>query len=312
MKYGFMMMKTLVIKSTVPPRTCDDVVRPMAEDFGLVPGEDVGIVMNPEFLREGYAWNDFMNPDRIVIGTIDHKSADTMAEIYSKFDSTIHVVESTTTAEFIKYASNTLLSTLISFSNELSMIADHVGDVDIKKTFEVLIQDRRWYGEPAPMISYLLPGCGFGGYCLPKDTEALINLSIHVGHEPVMLRSVMNINNKISEHLVQKVLDAFPLDQPIGILGLAFKANSDDVRSTPAALFIQQLLNNGYHHIYAYDPMAIDKFRETYDFPIVYNESMKELCDLVNHVIILTGWGEFREKRELLSRHQVFDFRYIL
>ena len=168
--------KVLVIKSTIPPSTTQDKIKPFVEKFGFSVGKDIGLANNPEFLREGYAWDDFVYPDRIVIGVEDEKTIGILNHYYKPFAAPIHKV-SLNTGEFIKYLSNTLLSSLISYSNEMSMVANNIGGIDIPKAFKILHEDKRWFGKPAKMTSYVYPGCGFGGYCLPKDTMAIRSFS---------------------------------------------------------------------------------------------------------------------------------------
>jgi UDPglucose 6-dehydrogenase len=162
----------LVIKSTVPPGTTAREIVPLFAKAGRTIGRDIGLANNPEFLREGVAWEDFIGPDRVVIGAADDLSFAPVAELYKPFHTPVCRV-SRTGAEFIKSVSNALLASLVSFSNEASMIADAIGDIDVKSAFQVLHLDRRWTGAPGKMASYLFPGCGFGGYCLPKDIAAL-------------------------------------------------------------------------------------------------------------------------------------------
>ena len=141
-------------------------------------------------MREGHAWNDFIHPDRIVIGTNDEYTKKVMTEIYKSFNVPIHFV-SLNTGEFIKYLSNTFLATLISYSNEMSIIADSVGGIDIKTAFKIFQEDKRWFGNPANMQTYSYPGCGFGGYCLPKDTQALVQKSHEYGYEAKILNDIV-------------------------------------------------------------------------------------------------------------------------
>lgn len=177
--------QVLVTKSTVPPSTVSNEVIPFVlEKLDAAGDRKAGFASNPEFLREGYCWEDFINPDRIVIGVEDEQSRKILEKLYEPFNAPVHFVNYNT-SEFIKYLSNTLLSTMISYSNEMSMIAHAIGDIDIKNAFRILHEDKRWFGSPAQMKSYVYPGCGYGGYCLPKDTSALARISekkrVHTG-----------------------------------------------------------------------------------------------------------------------------------
>ncbi|MEH6936590.1 nucleotide sugar dehydrogenase [Bacillus sp. JJ664] len=302
--------KVLVIKSTIPPSTTSERIKPYLENLGFKVGVEIGLTNNPEFLREGYAWDDFMNPDRIVIGQDDNKSGRIVETIYQTFNAPIYRV-SLNTAEFIKYLSNTMLATLISFANEQSLIARSIGNIDIKKAFQVLHLDRRWSGAPANMTSYVFPGCGFGGYCLPKDTMALVSQAIKNSYTPELLTSTLKVNEAIKEFVVSDVEGIVEKNENIGILGLAFKPNSNDIRDTPAKAIIQGLLQKGYKNIIAYDPMANEEFKEVYGFPIQYSPNLSSLLSMVNHVVILTAWDEFIKNEESIKKKNVFDYRYI-
>ncbi|MET3193604.1 nucleotide sugar dehydrogenase [Bacillus sp. OAE603] len=302
--------KVLVIKSTIPPSTTSERIKPYLEILGFKVGVEIGLTNNPEFLREGYAWDDFMNPDRIVIGQDDDKSGRIVETIYQTFNAPIYRV-SLNTAEFIKYLSNTMLATLISFANEQSLIARSIGNIDIKKAFQVLHLDRRWSGAPANMTSYVFPGCGFGGYCLPKDTMALVSQALKNSYTPELLTSTLKVNEAIKEFVVSDVERIVEKNENIGILGLAFKPNSNDIRDTPAKAIIQGLLQKGYKNIIAYDPMANEEFKEVYGFPIQYSPNLSSLLSMVNHVVILTAWDEFIKNEESIKKKNVFDYRFI-
>lgn len=302
---------TIVIKSTVPPTTTASVIKPFIEEKGWKIGKDIGLANNPEFLREGYAWQDFIEPDRIVIGENDSKGADQLEKLYEPFQAPIFRVSSNT-GEFIKYVSNSLLATLISFSNELAMIGETLEDVQIDQAFSIIQMDKRWIGNPANMTSYVYPGCGFGGYCLPKDTKALTELLRDKGYEASLLDQVIQINDKIKKHTVKKVLDKVSLEQPIGILGLSFKPGSDDVRNSPSEDIINLLLMWGYDHIYVYDPIAMDNFKANFSKELHYADTIDELIEKVEAVIVLTAWDEFKGIRHKLCKKILIDGRYFL
>jgi len=303
--------KVLVIKSTVPPSTLSQRVKPYVEKKIEGTNKQIGFASNPEFLREGYCWIDFIEPDRIVVGVDDDKSKSVIEKVYRPFGVPIHLV-SYNSAEFIKYLSNTLLSTLISYANEMSMIADRIGDIDIPKTFKILHEDKRWNGDPAPMSSYVYPGCGYGGYCLPKDTEALNAIARVNGIETAVLEGNLKINAEIKDYLVAKLEKELDKNASIGILGLSFKPDSDDVRITPTKEIIEKLIRKGFHNISAYDPISNEAFQKEYPgISINYFDNLDALLENVNNVVILTGWKEFKENKEKITRKRVFDFRYI-
>lgn len=303
--------KILVIKSTVPPSTTKDKIKPFIEELDFEYGKDIGLANNPEFLREGFAWDDFINPDRIVIGAEDKKCAEMLKEIYKPFNAPFCFV-SLNTAEYIKYLSNTLLSTLISFSNDMLMIGKSIGGIDIASAFKILHLDRRWYGKPAKMTGYVYPGCGFGGYCLPKDTMALYMKAKNNGYESGLLKEVLNINCSVKEFLVREIENKIAKDKRLAILGLSFKSGSDDVRESPAGQMIRRLLEKGYHNLVAYDPVATDNFRNEYNLDIAYASSMEEALNGADAAIILTAWDEFRDKKDILKNTVVLDLRYYL
>lgn len=302
--------QTLIVKSTVPPSTISRQVAPFVQEKS---GNDqqIGLASNPEFLREGYSWEDFIEPDRVVIGVEDDQSREILDKVYKPFNAPIHYV-SFNTAEFIKYLSNTLLSTLISYSNEMSMVAGHIGDIDIPSAFKILHEDKRWAGDPASMSSYVYPGCGYGGYCLPKDTSALDSIAGSHGYKTKMLSANLEINEDIKDFLINRVKTELDTAERIGILGLSFKKGSDDVRLSPTSDIIQKLLDHGFKNIVAYDPMANKAFADEYNFPIEYAGSLNELMDQSNALLLLTAWDEFKDNAALIKQKKLYDFRYAL
>lgn len=311
LKVGDNKYKVVVIKSTVPPSTISTQVLPYLQNKDIEIGKLLGIASNPEFLREGYCWEDFINPDRIVIGAEDTRAIELLKKIYKPFDAPVHFV-SYNTAEFIKYLSNTLLSTLISYSNEMAMIADHIGAIDVPGAFKILHQDKRWFGEPASMSSYVYPGCGYGGYCLPKDTMALHSIAKSNGYDAKILKSNLDTNDRVKNFVVEKIMSGASSSETIGILGLSFKTNSDDVRLSPPKDIIDMLISKGYKNIVAYDPMANRSFQEEYPhLKINYCSSLEEAVEKSDALAILTGWKEFKDQKELINTKKVFDYRYI-
>ena len=303
--------KIIITKSTIPPSTTAKEIIPYIENKGFKVGEDIFVANNPEFLREGHAWDDFINPDRIVIGTNDKYTQDVMSKIYENFNVPIHFV-TLNTGEFIKYLSNTFLATLISYSNEMSMIADSIGGIDIKSAFKIFHEDKRWFGNPANMQSYAYPGCGFGGYCLPKDTQALVQKAYEYNYDSKILKSVLNVNSEIKPHWIDKITDGVKADENITVLGLSFKPESDDVRQTPAYDIIKLLLDRGFKNIIAYDPLANKIFNDIYNLPIKYAKDLNEAVKVSSAIVITTGWKEFSENKKLFENKNVYDLRYVL
>ncbi len=303
--------RLLVIKSTVPPGSTAKTLQAFLVESAGARAPQFGLATNPEFLREGYAWGDFMYPDRIVIGVNGDRDWVRLAAIYAGFDAPVHRL-TPSEAEFVKYLSNTLLATLISFSNEMSMVALRIGDIDIPRTFNILHQDKRWFGYPAGMASYVYPGCGFGGYCLPKDTQALACLASTLGMKPDILNAVIETNHRIKMTAIERIAAVSVPQHVIGILGLSFKPDSDDVRDSPAKDIIQGLLSRGYERILAHDPLAIANFAAAYSFPITYRNDLDVLIQVADVLVITTAWCDYRDLRILAGGKSIVDLRYCL
>ncbi|WP_457742278.1 UDP-glucose dehydrogenase family protein [Thermococcus sp.] len=280
----------VVVKSTVVPGTTEGVVKPILEEqSGKMAFKDFGLAMNPEFLREGVALKDFLNPDRIVLGVKDERTKDVLEKLYSPIDAP-KVVTDIKTAEMIKYASNAFLATKISFANEIGNICKKLG-IDSWKVFEGVGLDHR--------ISphFFRSGLGFGGSCFPKDVKAIIKKAEEVGEEPVLLKAVIEVNERQPIKLIELLKRHVPelKGRKIGVLGLAFKPNTDDVRETRAYPVIRRLLEEGAEVI-AYDPKAMRNFRKFYPDVgerIDYAESPREILEKAKVVLILTEWPEF-------------------
>ncbi|MBT2290209.1 UDP-glucose/GDP-mannose dehydrogenase family protein [Paenibacillus albidus] len=304
--------KGIIVKSTIPPGTIRGILKPLLESVGFEVGCDVGLAYNPEFLREGNAWEDFLKPDRIIIGEVDSRTAGLMEQVYRRFESPC-VRVSPETAEYLKYASNALLATLISFANEQAMIAESIGDIDITQMFHLLHMDKRWSGFPARMSHYVYPGCGFGGYCLPKDTLGLKHTASMYGHNAKMLEAVMQVNQDIADFTAEQIIRLLNhRDEQIGILGLSFKPGSDDVRNSPAARIIDLLLDEGCTNLTAYDPVAMFPFRNHYDFPIRMMNSLHEITVSSDICVIVTAWPEFQSLAYNTSGIKIVDARFML
>jgi UDPglucose 6-dehydrogenase len=301
----------LVIRSTVPPPTTQEIIAPFIEERGFHIGKEIGLANNPEFLREGCAWENFTHPDRIIIGQMDEDTGKYLVELYAPFHAPVWRV-SPNTAEFIKYLTNSFLATLISYSNQMRMFADEVGGIDVPAAFRLLHSDQRWFGSPANMSSYVFPGCGFGGYCLPKDCRALCAAGRGRGRPLTIVQEALSTNDQIKKYVVERIKAVARPDERIGILGLSFKPGSDDVRETVAADIIRLLLQEGFRTLTAYDPLATKVFKETYGLEIQYAASLEEAVRTATLVVIVTAWPQFVEKRALFAGKKVLDFRYVL
>ena len=302
----------VLVKSTVVPGTTDELVLPALEKAsGKKAGVDFGVGMNPEFLREGEAVGDFMNPDRIVLGGLDDRTHSTLQEVYEPFTGVDVVLTNNKTAEMIKYASNSLLATLISFSNEIGNLCSSIGGMDALEVMRGVHLDKRFMpilssGERVTpgFISYLEAGCGFGGSCFPKDVKALI--AHGQKHESSMriLESVIETNLNQPNEVLTRVEKHFPsvADVDIAVLGLAFKPDTDDMRESPAIPIVNVLREKGAR-IKTYDPVATTEARKIFgDDSIEYCDDLAETIAGAQVVVLLTRWDEFRGLPELLER----------
>ena len=316
----------IVVKSTVIPGTTDDVVIPILEEYsGKVEGEDFGVSMNPEFLREGVAVNDFMYPDRIIIGSNNRKTLEKMRELYKVFEGVDVVETNNKTAEMIKYTSNALLATLISFSNEIGNLCSSLNGVDSVDVMNGVHRDKRISPilesgqriRPG-LVSYLEAGCGFGGSCFPKDVNALISYGKNKKNPMALLSSVMEINHKQPNQIIRRILKHYPklLGMNISILGLAFKPGTDDLRESPAISVINQLIKLGAS-IKAFDPVAQSKAQKFFNSDnISYHDSIENTVKNSRVIVIMTGWPEFSNLKEILNKTKakplIVDGRRIL
>lgn len=304
--------RVLVMKSTIPPSSTREKIFPYVQEHASDP-TCFGVANNPEFLREGHCWQDFIGADRIVLGVMDDYSRDMLIKLYKPMGVPIRCVTATT-GEFIKYLSNTLLATMISYSNEMAHIADVIGDIETAEAFRILHMDKRWGG--CNMTSYVYPGCGYGGYCLPKDTNALMAQSRAKGFLPPILEQVIKTNDERPDIIAGKIVQGLEKNDVIGILGLSFKPFSDDVRDTPAARIIKALRKAGFEKIIAYDPAAMEEFQRVYpDFSVEMKKSMEAVCQEAKKIAIVTAWDEFRRIKDFSinsGNKRIIDCRYML
>jgi UDPglucose 6-dehydrogenase len=302
----------VVVKSTVVPSTTDQVVLPILEEAsGKKAGIHFGVGMNPEFLSEGEAIQDFMFPDRIILGGIDDQSIETLAQLYSMFAGVAVVRTNTKTAEMIKYTSNALLATMISFANEIGNLCATLGDIDVIDVMQGVHLNK--YLSPimpdgarvVPAITaFLQAGCGFGGSCLPKDVKALIAHGEQAGQPMRLLDAVIRINEQQPQQILSLLKKHFRslANVRIAVLGLAFKPGTDDMRESPAIPIIHALLAQGAT-ITAYDPYAAHQARNILrDHDIAISDDLPQAIANVDAIILVTRWEEFKNLPELL-RH---------
>lgn len=302
----------VVVKSTVVPGTTDQHVLPALEaSSGKKAGKDFGVGMNPEFLSEGEAVNDFLFPDRIVLGGIDKRAVDVLEELYQPFpDDVPRLRTNTRTAEMIKYASNSLLATLISFSNELANLGSALGGID---TVEVMrgvhlsmyFRSRNKEGLP-PITSFLKAGCGFGGSCLPKDVSALIAHGHKAATSMRMLESVIRINEDQPKRTVALLRKhwASLKGVRVAVLGLSFKPETSDVRESPAFPIMRELLDSGAV-VKAFDPVAKHEALKAFpDTKVNYCDTLDAALVDIDAVVVVTPWKEFRDVPAQLAAKQ--------
>ena len=301
---------TVVVKSTVVPGTTDEVVLPLLEETsGGKAGTHFGVGMNPEFLREGKAIQDFMFPDRIVMGAIDKKSHDSLEELYSPFEGVDKLRTNNKTAEMIKYTSNSLLATMISFSNEIANLCAAIGDIDVVDVMKGVHMDKRLSpimpnGERIipSFTTYIEAGCGFGGSCFPKDVKALIAHGKRAGRPMELLDAVMQVNEKQPHQIMSLLKKRFSSLRGlrIAILGLAFKPGTDDMRESPAIPVVRELLAQGAE-INAYDPAAQREAQRLFgNNHIAYSDNLRQTVENVQAIVLLTRWEEFGKLPDLL------------
>jgi UDPglucose 6-dehydrogenase len=298
--------RVVVDKSTVPVKTGEKVAQTIGR---YTPGAQIDVVSNPEFLREGSAVEDLMKPDRIVFGVSSEKATKIMREIYEPFNAPILVTD-LNSAELIKHAANSFLALKISYINAVAAICEASG-ANVERVADGMGADKR-IGR-----AFLNAGIGYGGSCFPKDISAFIRISRELGYEFTLLEEVERINATQKERFLKKIREALWVlrQKKIGVLGLAFKGNTDDVRSSVAISVVQQLIAEGAA-VRAYDPKAMEKA-----VPLVpgcvMTETAEDVADGADALLILTEWTDFKSldyaalKKRMLSP-LLFDGRNLL
>jgi UDPglucose 6-dehydrogenase len=300
----------VVVKSTVVPGTTEDLVGPELERAsGRTIGDGLGLGMNPEFLREGCAVADFMNPDRIVLGVTDDLARERLERLYAPFACPDVLVTSPRTAEAIKYASNAVLATLISFSNEIGNLAATLPGVDVRTVMEGVHLDRRWSPiledgrrvRPG-VLSYLAAGCGFGGSCFPKDVLALRAFAEARGVAAPVLDAVLRTNAAQPERVVELLAEGLGdlRGRRIALLGVAFKPDTDDVRESPALPVAASLVAAGAS-VRAYDPEARETARAALPPEVELVGSLAGALEDAEGVAIMTSWSVFADVPAMLA-----------
>lgn len=301
--------KIIVNKSTVPVGTAfkvRDIIKKHTK-------YEFDVVSNPEFLKEGAAINDFLKPDRVVIGTTSEKARKIMGDLYAPFVRTGKPIlfMDELSAELTKYAANALLATKVTFMNEIANICERVG-ADVKYVRLGVGSDERIGPQ------FLFPGVGFGGSCFPKDIAALVKTSSDYGYDFQILKAVQNVNAEQKKLLVKKILKYFHnklKGKTIAIWGLSFKPNTDDMREAPSITIINELLKNGAK-IQAHDPVAINEAKKIFGKKIKYLKNNYDALKGAHALAIVTEWGEFRRPdfdriKKLMKNCVIFDGRNI-
>ena len=305
----------LVNKSTVPVGTANEVKEVVLRELERRNIEiNIEIVSNPEFLKEGTAVEDFMRPDRVIIGSDNEIVIETLKELYAPFTSNHErfITMDVHSAEMTKYAANAMLATRISFMNEIANICEKVG-ADINNVRVGIGSDRR-IG-----YNFLYAGCGYGGSCFPKDVQALIKTSSHYGYDAALLKEVEVVNNNQKLSLVRKIINKFGddlSDFTFGVWGLSFKPGTDDMREAPSVVIINQLCALGAN-IQVYDPQAMEAAKKYYfkdNNAVKCAENKYDALKNADALLLITEWKEFRspdfdEMGKRMTNRIIFDGR---
>ena len=299
----------IIIRSTVIPNTTRGKVLPILKE--ILGAQQFGLCVVPEFLREGQALGDFMNPDKIVIGGFDEKNKDLVEKIFEHFKVRAKIIKTNPeTAELIKYTNNAFFSLLISFANEIANISEKISGVDSFEVLNALISDKRITTKlnnediVPELKSYLIPGCGFGGSCFPKDVRAILQYALINQVKTPLLDAVLEINDERPRRIVSMAESLLGdlKGKKIAVLGLTFKPDTDDTRSSPALVAIKIFQNKGAT-IIAYDPLISKKNQENpFDFTLA--ETLDSCLDESNLAILFTKWTEFQSiDSKFLQQH---------
>jgi len=299
--------KVIVDKSTVPVGTAEKVVATIAKNAKV----DFDVVSNPEFLREGFAVDDFLKPERIVVGSRSERAINLMKKLYNPFVRSGNpiIIMDEKSAELTKYAANSFLATKITFMNEIANFCEKVG-ADVDKVRIGMGTDSR-IGK-----RFLFPGIGYGGSCFPKDVKALQKSGKDNGYDFEILDAVIEVNNVQKTILLPKIASYFEgklEGKTIAIWGLAFKPETDDIREAPALYMIDELLSKGAN-VVAFDPEAIPNVKRKYNNEVSFSDSMYNVLENADALIISTEWSIFRtpdfnKVKELLNNPVIFDGR---
>lgn len=299
--------KVIVDKSTVPVGTADAVSKIIKEQTNI----EFDVVSNPEFLKQGAAVDDFLKPDRVVIGSNSQKATEIMQELYSPFLRTGNpvIMMDVKSAEMTKYAANSFLAVKISYANEIANICEQVG-ADAEMVRIGMCSDKRIGSQ------FLFPGLGYGGSCFPKDVKALLKTAKDNNCDYQLLQAADDVNKKQRQVFINKILNKFGNDlsgKTFAVWGLAFKPKTNDMREAPAITIINALLERGAK-VQAYDPKAVESAKEIFGNKITYSKSAYEALNDADCMLLLTEWNEFRRPdfdkiKSLMKNYVIFDGR---
>ncbi len=305
---------SVIVKSTVVPGTTDGLVRKTLEKYSSKKaGIDFGLGMNPEFLREGSAVLDFMNPDRLVFGGSNARIHKVQKEMYSKFKGVSLIKTNNKTAEMIKYSSNSFFATLISFSNEIGNLCEKLEEVSSNEVLNAVKLD----GRISPILrngkrispqleTYLKSGCGFGGSCFPKDLKALVSFGEDQKESMELMKSVLEVNSNQPTKVINKLKKHYKTfkGKNITILGLSFKPESDDIRESPSIEIIKKLLKLGAK-IKAHDPMANKNTMKLFKKnDLKFFNNLKDAIDGSEIILVLTAWKQFKSLNKIIDKNK--------
>ncbi|MDE2591137.1 MAG: UDP-glucose/GDP-mannose dehydrogenase family protein, partial [Patescibacteria group bacterium] len=292
----------IIIRSTIVPTTARNGIIPLLKE--ILSNKKFSLCIVPEFLREGQALSDFMNPDKIVIGHVDERGKAFVEKVFDYFkEKVVFISTNLETAEMIKYTNNAFFSTLISFANEIANICEKIGGVDAYQVMNAMITDKRITTKIHDsniipyLTTYLIPGCGFGGSCFPKDVRALTQHAHSVGAQTPLLESVLRINDERPEKIVSlaESLLGNLKDKQISVLGLAFKPDTDDIRSSPAVEAIKLLKTKGAK-LSAYDPKVnMESIQKAGIANVLLHSSLENCLKNSSLAILFTKWQEFEQ-----------------
>ena len=299
--------KVIVDKSTVPVGTADAVSKIIKEQTNI----EFDVVSNPEFLKQGAAVDDFLKPDRVVVGSNSQKATEIMQELYSPFLRTGNpvIMMDVKSAEMTKYAANSFLAVKISYANEIANICEQVG-ADAEMVRIGMCSDKRIGSQ------FLFPGLGYGGSCFPKDVKALLKTAKDNNCDYQLLQAADDVNKKQRQVFINKIFNKFGNDlsgKTFAVWGLAFKPKTNDMREAPAITIINALLERGAK-VQAYDPKAVESAKEIFGNKITYSKSAFEALNDADCMLLLTEWNEFRRPdfdkiKSLMKNYVIFDGR---